>query len=105
MKRLPEKGLPNIAKKSLEEEKKTTKKPKGTIEFKFFFTNSKLNIFFNFTRLLREQEESVNITGMNMSESLRRQRSKEAKELIGHSTSQARALFEQNSAQGQMSNR
>ncbi|XP_077297397.1 actin binding protein 1 [Arctopsyche grandis] len=56
-------------------------------------------------RLLREQEENAAVANVNTSEALRRQRSKEAKELIGHSTSQARAIFEQNSAQGQMSNR
>lgn len=40
--------------------------------------------------------------GLTASEALRKQRSAEAKELIGHSTSAARALFEQNLAQGQM---
>ncbi|GBP37826.1 Drebrin-like protein [Eumeta japonica] len=44
-------------------------------------------------------------SGMSASEALRRQRSAEAKQLIGQSTSNARALFEQNLAQGQMTNR
>lgn len=56
-------------------------------------------------RLLKEQEEIAHKAALNTSEALRRQRSREAKELIGYSTSQARAIFEQNSSQGQMNNK
>ncbi|KAG7296272.1 hypothetical protein JYU34_021397 [Plutella xylostella] len=44
-------------------------------------------------------------SGLSVSESLRRQRSAEAKQLIGHSTAAARAMFEQNLASGQMNTR
>ncbi|CAH2265713.1 drebrin-like protein B [Pararge aegeria] len=43
--------------------------------------------------------------GVSTSEALRRQRSTEARQLIGGSTAAARALFQQNLAQGQITNR
>lgn len=46
--------------------------------------------------------ETVSPTGVSASEALRRQRSAEARQLIGSSTAAARALFQQNLAQGQI---
>ncbi|CAH2039876.1 unnamed protein product, partial [Iphiclides podalirius] len=50
-------------------------------------------------------EAEAGAGAMSASEALRRQRSAEARRLIGASTSAARALFQQNLAQGQMSAR
>ncbi|RVE50602.1 hypothetical protein evm_004726 [Chilo suppressalis] len=46
--------------------------------------------------------EATSPTGLSASEALRRQRSAEARQLIGASTAAARAMFQQNLAQGQI---
>lgn len=53
---------------------------------------------------VREAEAEAE-AGVSAGEALRRQRSAEARRLIGASTAAARALFQQNLAQGQMSTR
>ncbi|XP_050563941.1 drebrin-like protein B [Spodoptera frugiperda] len=57
-------------------------------------------------RAKAEQDKSLSpdaaVSGGTTSEALRRQRSAEARQLIGASTAAARALFQQNLAQGQM---
>ncbi|XP_053606769.1 drebrin-like protein [Plodia interpunctella] len=57
------------------------------------------------SELKKDSPEATSPTGLNASEALRRQRSAEARQLIGASTAAARALFQQNLNQGQMNNK